>query len=128
VRLRLSRVQFLALSILSKTLCIEEWRWKDSQKKWLGVIESYLHAAALPAAPGPQIGDYKLTAAEVRVAVLIRQRKTSKEISELLGISIRTVEVHRNGIRRKLGIRGKKVDLTMHLLSLEYKAEKCLLP
>ncbi len=45
-----------------------------------------------------------LSAREREVATLVRQGRTSKEISELLRISPKAVDFHRTNIRRKLGL------------------------
>ena len=52
----------------------------------------------------PQIDE--LTVAERRILKLISDDHTSKEIAELLGISVRTVENHRLNICSKLNIHG----------------------
>jgi DNA-binding NarL/FixJ family response regulator len=56
-----------------------------------------------------------LTPMESRVADLIRQGRTSKEIATLLGITLRGVTFHRGNIRRKLGIKNKKRNLQTSL-------------
>lgn len=62
---------------------------------------------------------FRLTPAEMKVANLIKLHVQNKRIADRLGISVRTVEVHRNNIRRKLGITGRPVNLRTHLLALE---------
>jgi DNA-binding NarL/FixJ family response regulator len=52
----------------------------------------------------PQIDD--LTTAERRILKLIAEDRTSKEIADLLRISIKTVENHRLNICRKLNLHG----------------------
>jgi DNA-binding NarL/FixJ family response regulator len=52
----------------------------------------------------PQIED--LTAAERRILKLIAEDRTSKEIADLLQISIKTVDNHRLNICHKLNLRG----------------------
>ena len=47
-----------------------------------------------------------LTPAELKILKLIAENKTSKEISEELFISYRTVENHRTNIANKLGLKG----------------------
>jgi DNA-binding CsgD family transcriptional regulator len=56
---------------------------------------------------------------EIRVASLIKEGKTNKEIGELLCLSLNTVKVHRYNLRSKLALKGKKINLRSHLLSLE---------
>ncbi len=52
-----------------------------------------------------------LTSMETRVAELIRQGRSSKEIAQLLGITVRGVTFHRDSIRRKIGIHKSKTSL-----------------
>jgi DNA-binding CsgD family transcriptional regulator len=59
------------------------------------------------------------TPREVDVAALVREGKTSKEIAELLKISVSGVDFHRKQIRSKLGLTNGKSNLRSHLLSLQ---------
>ena len=59
----------------------------------------------------------KLTPGEMQVANFIKMGKTSKEIASFLGLSIRTIEVHRSRIRKKLGLKKRTSNLRKHLLS-----------
>lgn len=59
-----------------------------------------------------------LTHKELQVANYIKEGKTTKEISELMNVSIRAIDVHRYNIRRKLGLNKKRVNLHHHLHSL----------
>lgn len=64
-------------------------------------------------------GAYRdLTPAEIKVADLVRQGESSKSIAAVLNASPRTVEKHRNSIRRKLNIVNKKQSLQAYLNSL----------
>jgi PAS domain S-box-containing protein len=56
---------------------------------------------------------------ELKIATLIRDGKTTKEISETLALSIRAIESHRANIRRKLGIQNKKSNLRDLLISYQ---------
>ena len=59
-----------------------------------------------------------LTPREIQVANLVRQGRSSKEIVELLNITLGTVEFYRLNLRKKLGIHKKKINLRSYLLSL----------
>ncbi|HKK10474.1 MAG TPA: DNA-binding response regulator [Bacteroidales bacterium] len=59
----------------------------------------------------------QFTPMEIQVIDLIKIGKTSKEISNLLNISQRSVFFHRNNIRKKLNIQGQKANLRSFLLS-----------
>lgn len=52
-----------------------------------------------------------LTGKELRVADLIRMDASSKEIAHIMNISPRTVEAHRENIRKKLGLANAKINL-----------------
>lgn len=54
-----------------------------------------------------------LTPAEERVCVHIVEGRSTKDISDLLSLSLRTVENHRMSIRRKLGLRDKENLITV---------------
>jgi DNA-binding CsgD family transcriptional regulator len=60
---------------------------------------------------------YKLSPAESNIANLVKIGKTTKEIALIAGISPRTVERHRDNIRKKIGIQGKKTSLRFFLLT-----------
>jgi|GEM_PF-1322131 len=49
-----------------------------------------------------------LTPREVEVLELVGQGYTSKEVTEILSISINTVNTHRKNIKHKLNIRGRR--------------------
>lgn len=57
-----------------------------------------------------------LTPVEIRVAGMIKQGKTTKEIAEIFCLSTRTIESHRRNIRKKLGLNNRKINLMTHFM------------
>ncbi len=90
----------------------------DSQASLLEILES--HLKELTSKFGKTLAlEYRvLTPTEMRVAALVRDGKTSKEIADLLCICEKTASFHRNNIRTKLGLRGMGANLRSHLLTL----------
>jgi len=60
-----------------------------------------------------------LTPSEIQIANLVKQGKSSKEVSEILGLSPRTIETHRRNMRKKLGIRSHGTNLRTYLSTLD---------
>lgn len=56
-----------------------------------------------------------LSACEIKVAELVRQGKTTKEIAVNLCVAKSTIDYHRNRIRQKLGLNKKKINLRTFL-------------
>jgi DNA-binding CsgD family transcriptional regulator len=56
-----------------------------------------------------------LTPRELEIALLIKEGKSSKEISEILSISKKAVQFHRQNLRKKLGIARSRVNLVTYL-------------
>ncbi|HUU52641.1 MAG TPA: PAS domain-containing protein [Candidatus Heimdallarchaeota archaeon] len=60
----------------------------------------------------------KLTTKEIEVCNMVKAGLSNKDISRLQNISHKTVEGHRKSIRQKLGLTGKKINLTSYLQRL----------
>jgi DNA-binding CsgD family transcriptional regulator len=88
------------------------------QRNMLNVVETNLDDLVSPFLSRLSNRYLNLTPAEIRVANFIRQGKSSREIAEVLNLSCRTVECHRDHIRGKLGLKHKKANLRTHLLSI----------
>ena len=90
------------------------------QTTLLGIIAANLAEIISPFARNFASIKYKFTPKEMQIASLVRQGKTTKEISEIMSRSTRTIEFHRTKIREKIGLQSKKDSLQAHLLSLSH--------
>ena len=91
----------------------------EIQKTYLNLIKSHLEDITTPFLQTIKSKYMNFTPTEVRVATLIREGKNSKEIGQLINISERTVEFHRNNIRIKLGVANQKINLRTYLLTFQ---------
>lgn len=91
----------------------------DRKKNILNIIQSNLDEIISPFTRNLSTRHYNLTPKEIQIANFIRQGTTNKEIAEILFLSVKTVEFHRDNIRKKLGIKNKKINLTSHLSSID---------
>ena len=60
-----------------------------------------------------------LTPQEIRIASLIKEGKSTKEIADQLNLSTTTINFHRRNLRDKLGLTNTSTNLRAHLLSLK---------
>jgi len=85
----------------------------DEQRSYLEVIETHLNEITTPLLQDLQQFDF--TPKEIKVATLVKQGKSTKEIAEILGIATGSVDVHRRHIRKKLGLTNAKANLLLRL-------------
>ncbi len=90
----------------------------ENQRSFVDVIEYNLANIIAPFVKALSSRYYNLTRTEIRIANLIKQGKTTKEIADQLNTSLRTIDNHRYRIRKKLGINQKKINLAAYLLSI----------
>jgi PAS domain S-box-containing protein len=93
-------------------------RLENNQKTWLDILETQLREITSTFARKLTFQQMNLTPTEIRVAALVRDGKTTKEIAETLGSSEKSISVHRNHIRGKLGLHRKRANLEAYLASL----------
>ena len=98
---------------------LKNGRLTERQKNLLDTLESNLTEITSPFARRFSNSFMKLTPTEIQVANFIRQGKTTKEIAEMLNLSPKTIEFHRDNIRTKIGIKNKKINLRTHLMSIQ---------
>jgi len=85
------------------------------QKAYVNIIESNLNEIVVPLVREFSKTNLKLTPMEIQVTNLVKQGKTTKEIAEFLNLATSTIDTHRNKIRKKLGIKNKKINLKIYL-------------
>ena len=112
----LSNVKELIAPYLER---LKKSRLSTNQKTLVDILDSNLSNMISPFISKLSSRYFNLTPMEVRVANLVKEGKTNKEIAEILYISKNTVLFHRYNIRRKLGLQNKKINLRSHLLSFD---------
>jgi DNA-binding CsgD family transcriptional regulator len=111
----LSNVKELITPYMEK---LNNTRLDDKQLTYVRILESNIHDIVSPFLRKLSSQYLSFTPTEIQVADLVKAGKTTKEIADLLNISDRGVEFHRNNIRKKLGLKNSKVNLRSYLLSL----------
>jgi PAS domain S-box-containing protein len=86
---------------------------------YMNILESNLNDIISPFLRNLSARYVNLTPTEIRVAHLIKEGKTTKEIAGLMTLSPRTIETHRKNLRKKLAIEKNKGNLRSQLLSLK---------
>jgi DNA-binding CsgD family transcriptional regulator/ribosomal protein S8 len=89
-----------------------------ADKVIVDIIENNLNEILSPFIRSMASRYANFTPKEIQIADLMKKGKTTKEISQILNLSPRTIDIHRYNIRRKLNINKKKVNLQSYLLTL----------
>jgi DNA-binding CsgD family transcriptional regulator/disulfide oxidoreductase YuzD len=111
------------VTINMKTLilpCIDalkHTRLDQKQKSLIDLVETRLGKIVSPYLVKFKAKNSELTPKEIQVAALIKDDKTTKEMAEMMHISTRAIEFHRQNIRKKLGLIKSKTNLKTYLLS-----------
>jgi DNA-binding CsgD family transcriptional regulator len=111
----LANVKKLVLPYLEK---LKGPRLDSSQRLHVEIIESHLNDIVSPFLRNLSSAYLSLTPREIEVATLVKEGKTTKEITNLLNISTTAVDFHRKNLRSKFGIKSKKTNLRSFLTSL----------
>jgi len=97
---------------------LKNGRMDERQQAFLDILESNLNQLTSPFSRELSLKYLNITPAEFQVAELVKLGKRTKEIADLLNLSTRTIEAHREKIRKKLGLNDRKINLRTYLLSL----------
>jgi len=92
-------------------------RLNNQQAVYLDIIKSNLEHVIAPFLHQLFSKYSDLTPKEIQIAGLVKDGKTTKEISEFLNSTTGAVDFHRNNLRKKLGLRNTKTNLRSFLLS-----------
>jgi PAS domain S-box-containing protein len=108
----LSNVNGLIMPYLEK---LKACRLDERQKIYVDIMEKNFNDLIAPFLRS----EFNLlfTPMEIQVANLVRQGKSTKEISGILSICEKTVSFHRDKIRKKIGLKKSKVSLRSHFAS-----------
>jgi DNA-binding CsgD family transcriptional regulator len=83
------------------------------------ILESNLKDIVSPFATKLSSRYLNLTPTEIKVASMIKDGKTTKEMADLLHLSANTIRTHRFNIRSKLGLKKRKINLRSYLRSFQ---------
>ncbi len=111
----LRNVQELVSPYLQRILA---GRLTSQQKMLAQILETNLNNIVSPFVDKLTSDVAHLTPAEIKVASLVKEGKTNKEIAQALLVSKNTVLFHRHKIRDKLGLKNTKINLRSHLLTM----------
>jgi len=94
---------------------LEKLKKEKASAKYVTMLK--YHLGKLTSSFGSKITkkSFNLTPREIEVCNLVKGGLTSKDISNLLNISYRTIDKHRKNIRHKLEISNKRINLTSFL-------------
>ncbi len=112
----LSNVKELVIPFLER---VKNNQLNPKQLSNINIVESNLNEIISPFLRNLSSKWLHLTPTEIRVAHLIKEGKTTKEIGKMMALSPRTIETHRKNMRKKLGIEKNKGNLRSHLLTLQ---------
>ena len=89
----------------------------EKQKVYVDILYSNFNDIISPFSRNLSRKFLSLTPRELLIANLVKQGLTTREIANLFSIAKKTIDVHRDNIRKKIGIKNKKANLRTHLLS-----------
>jgi len=88
---------------------------KGRQRSYATLLRQSLQEIASPFLTQMSREHMELTPVEIAISTMIRNGMSTKEIAQLRCISPATVRRHRENIRRKLGLKNRKVNLVTYM-------------
>jgi DNA-binding response OmpR family regulator len=113
----LSNLQQLIFPYLDK---LRGTRLDEKQRAYVNILDLNLSKITSPFMRGLSQMRANLSHMEIQIANLIKAGKDSKEIADILGVSVNTVTTHRYHLRTKLGLKREKVTLKSYLKSIDF--------
>jgi DNA-binding CsgD family transcriptional regulator len=109
------RIENLLIPILEK---LHNSGLNSLQKRHVASLKSNLSTIFIRPTAILAKGFPGITPQQSQIATMICDGKSTKEIAASMNLSARTVEAHREHIRKKFGIANRKESLRTYLLSL----------
>jgi DNA-binding CsgD family transcriptional regulator len=95
----------------------------QAQRKYVEMLRTNLEEIVSPFVRHLSQGYRSLTPTEIKICNMIRAGMRTKEIAQIRGVSVATINRHREHIRRKLKITNSEVNLVTYLQSSMWKGE-----
>jgi DNA-binding CsgD family transcriptional regulator len=112
-------LQNLEESILPNLKRLSRMPLEPESLRLIDLIASGLTDIASPFLRSLSNLERMLTPQEIKIASLVKEGKSTKEIADLLNLSITTINFHRRNLRDKLGLTNTSTNLRTHLLSMD---------
>jgi DNA-binding CsgD family transcriptional regulator len=91
---------------------------RNQDKEMVDIIETHLNDIISPLLQRLFNLNIILTPQEMQICVLVKDGKSSKEIADILHLSVATVHFHRKNMRAKFGLKNRATNLRSYLLSI----------
>ena len=110
-----ANVKDLVLPFLEK---LSRSQLDEKQATYVDIIQDNISNIVSPFLRQIPMKFFDLTPTEIQIADLVRKDKTTKEIAQILNASAKTIEAHRNRLRKKLGLTNQRIQLRDYLMTL----------
>ena len=97
---------------------LKHLKLNENQMVQVNIIEENIREIVSPFLRNLTSTYLDLTPREIQIANLVKEGKTTKEMTDILNISATAVDFHRKNLRSKFGIKNKKTNLMAFLSSL----------